>query len=48
MMQFVFILKNSAGAFWMSRYTVHGDEGVFQPGSDGLVLRNRASFLLMR
>jgi cell filamentation protein len=25
----------------MSRYTAHGDEGEFQPGSDGLVLRNR-------
>jgi len=25
----------------MSRYTVHGDAGELQPGSDGLVLRNR-------
>lgn len=29
----------------MSRYTVHGDEGEFQPGSDGLVLRNRVGIV---
>lgn len=29
----------------MSRYTVHGDEGEFQPGSGGLVLRNRVGIL---
>lgn len=29
----------------MSRYTVHGDEGEFQPGSEGLVLRNRVGIV---
>jgi cell filamentation protein len=29
----------------MSRYTVHGDQGEFQPGSEGLVLRNRVGIV---